>query len=120
MENQWYSVQLVYRIVAEGDPQYDEQWRLISASSLEEAHDKAEAIGRGESTSFNDHYKRKIAWEFEGVCSIYKIGTTLDGVEIHSRIVEPEDHQQYVEGLQFKKSRIKQRLNSTAPWSTNL
>ena len=87
----WYLAKLVFRIICgDGDhaPQFDEQLRLISAASTEEAFGKAHHTGQKEQETFYNRRQQLVKWQFINVSEIYKISELIDGAEIYSRIEE--------------------------------
>ena len=78
----WYLTKIVFQIICgDGDhtPQFDEQLRLISASSKEAAFDKAQHIGKREEETFYNRKQQLVRWQFINVSEIYKISELIDG-----------------------------------------
>jgi hypothetical protein len=90
----WYITKIVFNISAEQRThQFDEQLRLVSAESKEEAFLKARTIGlREEDIFYNDHNK-EVKWEFINVSEIIPIGKIEDGTEVYSRIHETKEQE---------------------------
>jgi hypothetical protein len=107
----WYLVKLIYRIICgEGKhkPQFEEQLRLISACSKEEAVHRAHLMGtKGESVFFNQQ-QQLVQWQFINVCEIYALESLIDGAELYSRIEETHDEFGY---LSFVKARAEHLLD---------
>src|SRR5687768_10390819 len=93
----WYLTKIVFNIAADNNTsQFDEQLRLITAESKEEAFLKARAIGlREEDTFYNDRMK-EVKWEFINVSEIIPINKLEDGTELYSRIHETEEARSYI------------------------
>ena len=93
----WYLTKIVFNIAAENNSnQFDEQLRLVTAKSKEEAFLKARAIGlREEDTFYNDKMKQ-VKWEFINVSEIIPINKLEDGTELYSRIHETEEATSYI------------------------
>ena len=93
----WYITKIVFNIAAESNTrQFDEQLRLVTAQSKEEAFLKARTIGlREEDTFYNDKMK-EVKWEFVNVSEIIPINNLEDGTELYSRIHETEEATSYI------------------------
>jgi len=105
----WYLAKVVFRIVCgNGDhtPQFDEQLRLISASSKEEAFAKAQHLGNREQETFYNRKLQLVQWEFVNVSELYKISELIDGAELYSRIEERDNAEAYVHVVNQKAENI--------------
>ncbi len=93
----WYLTKIVFNIAADKNTnQFDEQLRLVSAESKDEAFLKARALGlREEDTFYNDRMK-EVKWEFINVSEIIPINKLEDGIELYSRIHETEEARSYI------------------------
>jgi len=101
----WYLTKIVYQIICgNGDhtPQFDEQLRLISASSEMEAFEKARKIGRNEQECFLNDKQHPVRWQFIDACELYKLSELIDGAEIYSRVQETEDATRYINMVRSK------------------
>jgi hypothetical protein len=101
----WYITKIVFNIVAENTshkPQFDEQLRLISADTMEEAFQKAHALGIREEDSFLNANHNKVKWEFINVSEVVPVRKLEDGVEIYSKIHEPEEVKNYINCIHQK------------------
>jgi Domain of unknown function (DUF4288) len=111
----WYIAKIVFHISAENSTaktQFDEQLRLITAESKEEAFLKARKIGLNEEdTFFNDKMKR-VKWEFINVSDVIPLRNLEDGIELYSRIHETEEGKSYIHFIHRKAIAI--RLNSSS------
>ena len=90
----WYIAKIVYRIVCgngEHTPQYEEQLRLIEASSKTEAFEKALQMGAKEEVQFLNQQQKMVQWKFIDVSDLYLLHEVADGTEIYSRIEEKDD-----------------------------
>lgn len=105
----WYLAKLVFRIIC-GDghhtPQFDEQLRLISADSTEEAFNKAQQTGRQEQETFYNHKQQLVQWQFINVSELYRISELIDGAELYSRIEEKDNAQVYIQIVNQKAENI--------------
>lgn len=105
----WYLAKLVFRIICgNGDhtPQFDEQLRLISASSKEEAFKKAQQTGGREEETFYNRKQQLVQWQFINVSEIYKISQLIDGAELYSRIEERDNAEAYIHVVNQKAENI--------------
>lgn len=105
----WYLSKIVYRIVCgEGKhlAQFDEQLRLIAASSKEEAFTKAQTIGKKEEETFFNSKKQLVRWEFINVSELYLLSELIDGAELYSRIEEHENADAYMYTVNQKAENI--------------
>ena len=96
----WYLAKIVYRIVCgEGDhmAQFDEQLRLIFATTKEEAFLKAQQIGKKEEETFYNLKQEMVQWQFINVSELYRVGEMIDGAELYSRIEEKDDGDIYTD-----------------------
>jgi len=106
----WYLSKIVYRIICgDGDhtAQFDEQLRLVSAGSKDEAFQKAQTLGMKEEEMFFNQKKQLVQWQFIAVSEIYKLNELLDGAELYSRIEEKDDAEGYMHVLQKKAANIR-------------
>ena len=105
----WYLAKIVYRIVCgngEHLAQFDEQLRLIAASSKEEAFMKAQSLGKKEEETFFNSKKQLVQWEFINVSELYLLSQLVDGAELYSRIEEHENADAYVYTVNQKAENI--------------
>jgi hypothetical protein len=108
----WYLTKLIFRIICgDGDhiPQFDEQLRLISADTREEAFFKAQQIGIQEEETFYNRRQQLVQWQFVNVCEVYKLHELIDGTELYSRIEERDDAENYIHVVNQKALRLSGR-----------
>ena len=101
----WYISKIVFKISAENTEhkgQFDEQLRLISADSVEEAFLKARTIGLSEEDSFLNDKMNQVKWEFINVAEVIQLKDLEDGIELYSNIRETEDSRSYVHCIHQK------------------
>jgi hypothetical protein len=95
----WYLAKIVYRIIC-GDgihtPQFDEQLRLIQAEDDMHAFQKARIMGDGEEDNFLNNEKKPVRWKFIDVSELYQLEELIDGLELHSKISEEENAENYI------------------------
>lgn len=107
----WFLAKIVYRIICgEGNhtPQFDEQLRLIVASSEEEALKKAYNIGKQEEDRFYNTSEKLVQWKFINVSELYRIAEPIDGAELYSRIEEKENGDLYTELIHKRAAHLQQ------------
>ena len=105
----WYLAKIIFRIVCgdgEHTPQFDEQLRLISAISKEEAFNKAQNVGKKEQETFYNRRQQLVQWQFINVSEMYMISELIDGAELYSRIEERDDAEAYIDIVNQKAENI--------------
>lgn len=105
----WYLAKIVFQIVCgSGDhtPQFDEQLRLISAASKEEAFHKAQQMGKKEEETFFNRKQQLVQWQFINVSELYRLSDLIDGAELYSRIEEKDNAGQYIQVVNQKADSI--------------
>lgn len=105
----WFVAKVVYQIISGGGdhaPQFDEQLRLISAHTMEEAWEKASEIGEQEQYAFKNQKQQLVEWKFINVPEVYVLNDLKDGMELYSRIEEPGNADTYMAWLQKKSSQL--------------
>src|SRR5215204_3620266 len=111
----WYLAKLVYRIICgsgQHTPQFDEQLRLIEASTKSEAFQKARAIGRDEEIQFRNEKGEGVHWKFIDVSDLYRLNEVADGAEVYSRIEEKENAEQFEQVVHAKAAYLQHQLNT--------
>lgn len=108
----WYIAKIVFGIKTEAaqKQQFDEQLRLISAESQEEAFLKARTIGLNEEDLFFNDKNSPVKWEFINVSELIPMKNMEDGVEVYSKIHEIEEPSNYIHVIHQKAIAI--RLNA--------
>lgn len=109
----WYITKIVFNISAENSAaktQFDEQLRLITAESKEEAFLKARTIGLSEEDTFYNDKMKQVKWEFVNVSEVLPLKNLEDGIELYSRIHETEEGSSYINFIHQKAIAI--RLNA--------
>lgn len=106
----WYLAKMVFRIIS-GDgrhtPQFDEQLRLISAGSMEEAFHKAHVLGGKEEEMFFNNHQELVQWQFISVSELYLLDTLADGAELYSRIEERDNAEGYIHTVYKKAEQLR-------------
>lgn len=111
----WYIAKVVYNIVnGSGDhtPQFDEQYRLVTATSLEEAFQKAEQIGVNEEDILLNENREIVKWGFVGISELYAINELKDGMELFSNIHEEQDRKLYIETVRMKSAYVQSKFET--------
>lgn len=105
----WYLAKMVFRIICgEGEhtPQFDEQLRLVSGNSKEEAFFKAKEMGQQEQESFFNRKEQLVQWRFINVSELYRLSELIDGAELYSRIEEKDNAEAYIYTINQKAENI--------------
>ncbi len=106
----WYLAKMVFRIICgDGDhtAQFDEQLRLITADSKEEAFHKAQLLGGKEEEMFFNRNQQLVQWQFISVSELYQLNELIDGAEVYSRIEEKENADNYLHIIYKKAEQIR-------------
>jgi hypothetical protein len=112
----WYLAKLVYRIICgsgQHTPQFDEQLRLVEATTKGEAFQKALTIGRDEEVRFRNEKGELVQWKFVNVSDLYRLNEVVDGTEVYSRIEEKENAEQYEEVVHARAAYLQHQLNTS-------
>ena len=113
----WYIARVVFNIVSgEGGhtPQFDEQYRLLKARSLEEAYQKAGRTGTLEEEVFLNDKNEMVRRDFVGVSELYPVNELRDGMELFSSVHEAEDRAAYIETINMKAAYIQSRFEAVS------
>lgn len=106
----WYLAKMVFRIIC-GDgnhtAQFDEQLRLVSANSKEEAFHRAQLLGVKEEEIFFNQQQQLVQWQFISVSELYQLNDLIDGAEVYSRIEEKENADSYLHIVYKKAEQIR-------------
>jgi hypothetical protein len=114
----WYLAKVVYRIVCgEGihAPQFDEQLRLIQAENDEHAWEKALILGKNEEEVFVNEHQVLVQWQFVNIAELSPIVNFTDGIELYSRIEEPENADNYIAFTNRKADNIRESISRKVP-----
>ncbi|MET7001431.1 DUF4288 domain-containing protein [Chitinophaga defluvii] len=108
----WFVAKVVYQIICGNGnhmPQFDEQLRLISAINKQEALRKAKEIGVQEQYAFRNQKQELVEWKFINVPEVYTLDQLTDGMELYSRIEEPNNASSYLAWLQMKSAELQEQ-----------
>ncbi len=100
---------LVFRIICgEGEhtPQFDEQLRLVTGTTKEEAFQKAQDMGQQEEETFYNSKEQLVQWQFINISELYRLNELIDGAELYSRIEERENAEAYIYTINQKAEKI--------------
>ena len=100
-----YIAKLVFNIqVKDGvnQSQFDEQLRLIEATTSADAFLKARMLGEKEQTIFKNATGENVNWKFIDVSDIQLLNSLNDGTEIYSFTREEEDSKDYINFIRRK------------------
>ena len=88
---QAYIAQIIFRIECEGlfTDQYEEQWRLVYATTPDEALRVARTVGTEEEATFIDRHGRTIFWRLLAVKDLQPVDLVNGGL-LFSMVREPE------------------------------
>lgn len=95
----WYISKIVFSISSANTahkPQFDEQLRLIAATSAEEAFLKARKLGLNEEDAYLNDCNNTVKWEFINVSEVVPLSKLEDGMELYSNIYETEEAKSYI------------------------
>ncbi len=101
----WYLATLVFNINIDNGKhtsQFDEQVRLLQASSVEDAFYKAKYLGKQEEDSFTNSENQTVAWKFIDVADLHALQNVKDGQQLYSTTHEKEDSGSFIELIRHK------------------
>jgi len=86
-----FTAQIIYRIECEGLPtdQYEEQWRLVYADTVDQALSLAREAGKSEESTFIDRQGRTMCWRMLAVKDLQPIELKNGGL-LFSMVREAE------------------------------
>jgi len=111
----WFLAKIVYQIICgDGDhtPQFDEQVRLLSAYTAEEAWQKSNNIGLQEEDIFYNQQQQIVQWKFIAVAELHALDELTDGAEVYSQIKETDDADSYSLFIQHKAAQVRKNYLS--------
>lgn len=113
----WYISKIVFQVICgdgEHTPQFDEQLRLIQAENEQHALKKAIEIGLEEQNTFNNTKDESVIWSFIDVSELQRVNELKDKTELYSRIVEPENEENYVGIIELRAERVRSNCERQA------
>jgi hypothetical protein len=99
---------MIFHISVDGKDaaQFDEQIRVLSAYSLEDAFFKARVIGKKEDETFQDASNKTVCWKFIDVAELYPLDEVDDGGQLFSSSHITSDTQSYIQYVRNKSMEI--------------
>lgn len=107
----WFVAKLIFEIKTQDGKyaQFDEQLRLIEAINEELALEIAYQIGLMQQEEIVNSKAHSVIWKFVAVTELENIGEIAHGKEIHYKISEPEQAEQYLALVSTKAAALKNR-----------
>lgn len=107
---QWFLARIVYRIICGNGnhkPQFDEQLRLVAATSSIEAFHKATLMGQNGSDTFYNQNRQLVQWEFINIDALHPLENLEDGVELYSSVREVDNAEAFITFVQHKATQLR-------------
>ncbi len=101
----WYLAKLIFNISIDNgnhNKQFDEQTRLIQATSIDSAFFKARHLGKKHEESFVNSENNLVEWKFIDVAEVYALDGVKDGEEIYSTTHESENAGSFIQFVKDK------------------
>jgi len=101
----WFAINLIYQVISgEGkhSPQFNEQIRLIKAVDSLNAIKKAQQSAGKFNLPITNSAGDTVVWKFVAIGGVLEIDEPADGVEINSKIIEPESSKTYLAKLKHR------------------
>ena len=111
----WYITKIVFNVSENDSPEascFDEQLRLVTAESKEEAFIKARTLGLHEEDLHYYDTRRQSKWEFINVSEVAPLQNLDDGIALYSRIHETKEASKYIQVIHQKAMAI--RMDTSA------
>jgi hypothetical protein len=106
-EQNWFLVKIVFQIVCgAGDhkPQFDEQIRIIQATTPTAATNKARQLVLDETSTYE-----WIKWKLVAITDVYPFHNLLDGAELFSQVTEVDHEAAFIYTQQLKEKNLENR-----------
>jgi len=111
----WYLAKIVFRITC-GDgnhtAQFDEQLKLVAASTESEAFDRSVMFGLEGEDRFLNQKQQLVRWEFVNVAEVLPLYDLSDGAELYSRINEVDDADAYADSVHRRAAALREAAHS--------
>lgn len=110
----WYLAKIIFRIYCSNEhhkAQFEEQLRIIHASTAEDAMEKARDIALNE-TSHSNETGLTVKWQFVSVSELLRLHNFIDGAELFSLIHEEEHGDLYEEKMHKKEAQTRYQLKN--------
>jgi hypothetical protein len=111
---EWFMAKIVYRIITGAGnhmAQFEEQLRLIQATHISKALQKATEIGRKGEDFFYNQQLQLVQWQFLNVTELKPLQHLNDGIELYTRIEEHDNAEAYMLTLQRRHSQLTDTIN---------
>ena len=98
----WFIAKIIFHIINDeinSSKQFDEQVRLISAADKLIALNKARHIGENEEELFWNSRQQLVQWKFINVAELYELGELVNGMELHSKVLEYDEPLSYIDSV---------------------
>ena len=91
MKQRYYSARLLHVALVGGKPRRakqlcDETVVVFKAPSYDAAFKRALKLGRSAEHEYRNPYRQLVRWAFVEIVAMKELGTTLDGVEVTSKL----------------------------------
>jgi hypothetical protein len=98
----WYLAKIVFQIIVgnTSNSQFDEQYRLVCASSSALAIEKANQIGRKMEGTFLNIQNEEVCWKFIDISAVHLLDLSADGAELYAETYEAEDPDAHIHTIQ--------------------
>jgi hypothetical protein len=98
----WYLTKLIFSVDAE-EPhrkaQFDEQLRLVKATSETDAYFRGKQLGNSLQTKFLTEKGELISWRFVDVNEVVELPELRDGIELYSNTVETTEKENFINSV---------------------
>ena len=101
----WYITRVVFKVSENDSPEaghFDEQLRLVTADSKEEAFIKARTLGLNKEDVCYYDTKKVEKWEFINVSEVTPLQNMDDGIALYSRIHKTKESTAYISVIHQK------------------
>lgn len=105
---------IVYRIITgtgNHAAQFEEQLRLIQATHISKALQKATELGAKGEDFFYNQQLQLVQWQFMHVTELKPLQDLNDGIELYTRIEEQDNADAYMLTLQRRHSQLTETIN---------
>ncbi len=100
----WFIAKMIFRIIVsdEKKSQFDIQWRLILAQSINNAISQAKEIGYSEEEIFSSANNKTVEWKFIDVESIDELPELNNGTLVDSVTHEEKNPDGFIQMIKLK------------------
>ena len=99
-----YLVKLTYQIKVDEhhDHEFDEQVRVLKASSEQSAFEKSRMLGRKNETSFINENGKHVTWKFIDVNELISLNEKNSGDELFTRSITTDCPETYIQSIKHQ------------------